>query len=350
MKVTKFTLDAKPPFSIDNIDSSQADKPIYIGLPYAGYPNLTAGAVSYSMNSLLVDSNIFGDIWQGRNKVHINELMKIIQKRELNFSLNFAATELYINYHDPDIAMNEFNDALWKDYNCQFPPEKMGAYKEIIKNNLENIEINISLIKDYLIIVKNIFLNKSGIKKHVEMLTEIIKYNNLPQFGFVTLLSLVLFYARKNQSEFDRIMINKIDKDMQLKKTREAEEELLNNVARDLCLFIACSESFYHFSDQANEVCWLASGDATVGLMLQEIEYYKFDYTETCDRTNETKFTAQIRLKKTAKSFKTLQPLIEKYWDKNLNVSSSDERSVSEKRNNLRAFANSIMNNYKWSS
>lgn len=89
--------------------------------------------------------------------------------------------------------MQEFNDALWRGYNYQFTPDKMNAYKAIIKNSLEDIEANISLIKDYLTIVKNIFLNKSGAKKHVEMLTEIIKYNNLPQFGFETLLSLVLF-------------------------------------------------------------------------------------------------------------------------------------------------------------
>lgn len=350
MKITKFKFDKQPPFSLDTINSFAEDKPIYIGLPYAGYPNVTEGDVSYSMNILLIDSNIFGDIWQGRNKHHIKELMGVIQANGLNFSLHFAAAELYINYHNPDVAMDEFNAALWKDYQWKLPPEKMAIYKTIIKKNTKNVEENISLIKDYLIIVKNIFLNKSGIKKHAEMLVEIVKYNHLPRFGFVMILSLVLFYARKNQSEFDHAMISKIDKDMQLKNTLEEEERLLNNVAGDLSLFIACSESFYHFSDQANEICWIASGDASVGLMLQEIEYYSLDYFKTGNDTHETKFTAQLRLKKTGKSYETLQPLIEKYWGGGLSVSSNDERSIIEKRRNLRAFANSIMKNYQWSS
>jgi hypothetical protein len=349
LKITKFTLDKQAPFNIENIVSTAPNKPIYIGLPFSGYPSLEEGIISFSMNSLLIDSNIFGDIWQGRNKSHITELMRIIQEKQLNISFNFAATELYLNYHAPDEAMREFIEALYRDYQCQFPLDKFEAYKNLIKCNLMGIKENISLIRDYLVIVKNIFLHKSGVKKHVEMLTEVIKYNNLPQFGFITLLSLVLFYARKNQSQFDSTMISKIDKDMQLKGSRREEEELLDNVARDLALFIACSESFYHFLDNANEICWLASGDATVGLMLQEIEYYRFEYKEIDQQTKDTKFTAHLRLKKSGKSYETLQPLIEKYWDKNLNALSFDEKSIGEKRRNLKAFSNSIMNNYQWS-
>jgi hypothetical protein len=335
---------------LSSISGEGNGKPIYVGSPFSGYPRVKEGFVSAKQHTLLVDSNIFGDIWQSRNTDNIKKLLIQSSNHQLNFSILYAAAETYLNYHAPDEAIDEFFQALRDDYGVNYPVENIVKLKNIVKDNLAGIQNNIGLIRDYLVIVKNIFLMSGGVKKHVEALTEIVKYNNLPQFGFAMLLSLVLFYARKNQSEFEKGMIKKIDKDMQVKKNREEEELLLDNVARDICLYLACTEAFYHFSDQVNEICWLASGDATIGLMLSEINFTNINYREVCPNNKTTKFMSEVNLKEDAKSYATLKPLLEKFWGKNLNAPSLESEDIHEKRLNLRRYAESIMNNYQWQS
>lgn len=343
-----FELTEDFPFNLFSIEASGGTKPIYIGSPFSGYPRAIKGCVSYTQHSLLIDSNIMIDIIEGRNTNSIRMLLTLLHTHKMKFSIIFAASEIYLTYHNPDEAIESFALALKNDHGVAFPIGDIDKIADIVKVNLEDIRKQITVMKDYLIIVKNIFLMDGGVKKHTKALTEIIKYNNLPQFGFAMLLSLVLFYARKNQAEFDTKMISKIDTDMQIKKSRKEEEKLLNNVARDICLYLACADAFYHFSDQVNEVSWLASGDATVGLMLSEIHFTKFNYQEKKSDKNATVCLAEVDLRKDAKSYKTLKPIISKYWGENLNYLSLDNKDINEKRINLRSFAESIMNNYQW--
>lgn len=350
MRETKFELNECFPFSLSSISGENGGKPIYVGSPFSGYPKLIEGSVIAKQHTLLVDSNIFGDIWKSRNTENIKKLLLQSSNHKLNFSILYAAAETYLNYHAPDEAIDEFFQALRNDYGVTYPSDDILKLKSIVENSLAGIQANIEIIRNYLVVVKNVFLMNGGVKKHVEALTEIVKYNNLPQFGFAMLLSLVLFYARKNQSEFENGMIKKIDKDMQVKRSREEEEALLDNVARDICLYLACTEAFYHFSDQVNEVCWLASGDATIGLMLNEIHFTKISYRELCAHKNTTAFMSEVDLKEDGKSYATLKPLIEKFWGKNLKTPSLDSKDIHEKRLNLRKYADSIMNNYQWQS
>lgn len=348
MKETEFDLIGKFPFSLFSIQGDNENKPIYIGSPFSGYPRVIKGHVNYSQHSLLVDSNIMIDIIEGRNTDNIRKLLTMMHMHEMKFSIIFAASEIYLTYHDPDKAIESFASALKKDFGMSFPMGDLNKIVSIIKCNLEGVRSQISIMKDYLIIVKNIFLMNGGVRKHAEILTNTVKNHNLPQFGFAMLLSLVLFYARKNQAEFDSKIISKIDKDMQIKKTRKEEEELLDNVSKDICLYLACADAFYHFSDQVNEISWLASGDATIGLMLNEIHFTRFKYREMEPNEKTTVHLAEIDLKNDAKSYETLKPIISKYWGENLNYLFLDDIDIDKKRENLRILAESIMNNYIW--
>lgn len=350
MNTVTFDFSGEIPFEVTTIDLSTGDKPIYIGFPFSGYPKVVSGNVSQTVNSLVIDSNIFGDIWQKRNRDNIEAMINCVKRYGLNFSTIFAASELYLGYSNPDQAMDEFNQSLLDDYQCGYPKEALENVKGLIRSHTNNIQSNVDIVKAYLVIVKNIFLTPGGVKKHVEILTETVKFNNLPQFGFVMLLSLVLFYARKNQSQFDKKMISKIDKDMQLKSKRSDEEKLLDNMAKDLCMFISATEFLYSFRDRVCDISWLASGDATVGLMMQELEYCWHQASCEMDKGFKESFMSEVRLKETGKCHEALQPLVEKYWSKNLSMPSTSSADLHQKKLNLINYAESIMNNYQWKS
>lgn len=333
------------PFESHLIRGDDGDKDIFIGSPFYGYPKLIEGEVVSRVNSVLLDSNIFVDVCKGRNVKGVRKLFEFACAHNLSISPLYAMVETSLNYHSPRHALNEFRKKLREDYGIEYPEENADALLKISSDSCGSIKENVFLIRSYLVIVKKIFSMPGGLKKHIDNLIGYVRYNDLPQFGFLMILSVVLLFARKNQELFDSLMIKKIDKDMQVKTTREKEELSLDNVARDIALFLACCEGLYSSIDQVNEVFWIASSDATLRLMLEEICVYKYFMQPG---NGLAPFSIDVGLRKGGRAFEEIADLLSKEMR---NLRSQPSRSISDihqRKVNLRIASESIMNRYRW--
>ena len=309
-----FDLSEAIPFEQYHKFCGDEGKPIYFGTPFLGLSDLTRSHVVLN-HKILIDSNIMSDIRKGKNKENIAFLMRQGGIRHAELSHIFSSAELYINHRHPSFALSEYYKAINQNYGASIDKELQKEFEIIITNTIPGIRRNIRFIRDWLVIAKYIYNRKLGLQKKAKELSELIKYNHLPILSFMHMMVLLFSYVKENKSDFDEETYNKIKSDMDYRPTIKKEIESLNNVARDISLFMAATEIFYCFEDNVNDFSWIASSDATVGLILQEICFAKISSLETMS-VRGVKYTQNhpsVGFRPSGKSFDTLNELISKH-------------------------------------
>jgi hypothetical protein len=135
-------------------------------------------------------------------------------------------------------------------------------------------------------------------------------------------------------------------RNLSYKDKMDDEIKSLNNVARDMALFMTAVDIFYCFEDGINDFSWIASSDSTVGLILQEICIAEIDSKEKRSKKGflYTRNIAKVGLRPTGISHKQLESIISKYPPIEEESGLSLEDSISIKKSRLSLFAKKLLN------
>lgn len=340
----KFKLVQELPYN-QFIRISNENKPLYLGTPFlGGVKNDSTNKVILN-NKILIDSNIFSDLRKNKNKKNINAFMFEAFKMKAEISHIFAASELFINHKTPEFVMDEYYKSLQSNFNLSVPLSDRSSFINLVKNNINNINKNMVLLRDWLVIAKYIYNRKNGLKKHVIEFSGMIKYNHLPIFSFIYHVILVFFHVKENKKLYDNDFFNKIQSDMAYRNTLSEEIDCLNNVAKDIALFIAAIEIFYCFEDSVNDFSWIASSDSTIGLILQEVCIAEIESKDMLSK-NGIRFTqnkAKIGLRPNGKSYEQLSSLIQRFPPEEQKNSLTREDSMKIKKHRLHIFSGILL-------
>ncbi|AOT07594.1 hypothetical protein [Pseudoalteromonas luteoviolacea] len=293
----------------------ESDKTVYLGTPFYGYPIFEFNKHIQLKNKILLDSNIFSNIRKNSNRDVIVPLLTQAGHMQAEISHIFAAAELFLNHSKPIDAIQEYYDSLEQNFNLSVPRQDRQAFIRLVTNVLPGISQNIETLQNWLIVAKYIYNRKTGLKKHVIELSELIKYNHLPIFSFIFHTVLVFFHVKENKHLYRREFYKKIQSDMAYRASLQEEIKSLNNVARDIALFMATTEIFYSFDDSINDFSWIASSDPTIGLILQEVCFAEITSIKKLINTNSysTLNIPKVGLRPSGSSYKDLEPLISQY-------------------------------------
>jgi hypothetical protein len=201
-------------------------------------------------------------------------------------------------------------------------------------------------LRDWLIIAKYIYNRKNGIKKHVVEFSEMVKCNHLPIFSFIYHVILVFFHVKENRGSYEKEFFNKIQSDMSYRESLNDEVKSLDNVARDMALFMTAIDIFYCFEDSVNDFSWIASSDALVGLILQEICIAEIVSKEKLSR-NGIKYTqniAKVGLRPSGRAYGQLEEIIRKHPSVEEQNSLNRADSICIKKSRLPIFARNLLN------
>lgn len=320
-------------------------KTLYLGTPFLGGTNHGENTNVILNKKILIDSNVLSDIRKNTNRSTIDAFLNEAAKMKAEVSHIFAAAELFINHETPEAAIYEYYDSLDLNFNIFIPLSERDEFVCNVKNNIDQIRSNINILRDWLIIAKYIYNRKNGIKKHVIEFSEMVRYNHLPIFSFIYHVILVFFHVKENRTLYDDEFFNKVQSDMTYRETLEDEIDSLNNVARDMALLMTAVEIFYCYEDNVNDFSWIASSDATIGLILQEICIAEIASEEKKSKrgVRYTQNIAKVGLRPTGFSHKQLEAIISKYppMEEENTLSRSD--SISLKKSRLPLFSRNIL-------
>ncbi len=342
----KFELANQLPYK-QFIRITSGEKPLYLGTPFLGGVKFPEAGKVILNKKILIDSNVLSDFRKNINRSTINSFLYESDQMTAEISHMFAASELFINHESPEMAISEYYESLDSNFNILIPQGDRNEFISIMNNNIERIKKYFDILRDWLVIAKYIFNRKNGIKKHVIEFSEMVRYNHLPIFSFIYHVILVFFHVKENRGLYEGEFFNKIQSDMTYRETIEDEFESLNNVARDMAIFMMAVDIFYCFEDNVNDFSWIASSDATVGLILQEICIAEIVSKEKLSKigVRYTQNIAKVGLRPTGIAYKQLEEIISQYPPIEENNSLHREDSMSIKKSRLPIFASNILKN-----
>lgn len=275
MSISNYYLYCYP----DHVDSAMIDydttnsQIIYLGSPFLGYPSLTTDCKdNLLINKILIlDLNIVSHIRKKKPNKNLAALLAWAVHKNVEVNPTISIAELFRSHNNPKHALNEYIEVLNKNYNYDIP---VNALKDLSDTYTQvNLRKNVEMITDFLVTIKYIYNKKLSLNDKIISLSNIIKENNLPIFGFAYLFACTSFLVKHNPSLFDIETVNKVNKDMTFSSTIDKERKKLSNTASDLILFISSIEHFHVLGEENVNFVYIASSDVTTKLLLSELCY-----------------------------------------------------------------------------
>lgn len=247
---------------------------IYVGTPFYGELSKNQdGTLPVSANKVMIlDLNVISDIRSDDNKKNVSNLLNWALKNNISFIPSVALSEQQRYHEVPAEAFKQLIDSLNNKHGFNIPKAKSDIiYNEVVRK-IDNINHNTELLKDYLVLIKNFYHKKYGLKRKIEEFSKFIREEEIPVLGFAFVLGCTYFHAKENKTLYSEKLLSKIQKDMDV--TGKEQEKKLWNVAADFMLFMAASELFVNeLHPKEYNISYIASKDITVSHALNEICY-----------------------------------------------------------------------------
>lgn len=277
----------------------------------------------------LIDTNIFSYILKDSYPATLIKFISSAGQQGVELNPAFAIAEQHRTSPNPKGYVEKYQRHLKNRFGVVLTDEDRDFFCEKVEEHAHILRENISMLEDYLAIIKGIYNSNLGEGESVTKFLSIIKEKNLPQFTFAIFVGLILFFVKSNLDS-NQSLRKKVNKFLGIGKDYLSEKKRLHNAATDISIFMNCQEVA---ASSKGNTCTLASivtCDEVVGHILENICIYSI----ASPVAEKNGFTVTIRgSTRWADQFNKYMPEIQEKLNRK---NPGTEEEIKIRKNNLR--------------
>lgn len=259
----------------DNGENTVKFQPIHLMSPFLSRPLYSDAwyrPIEHVRHEIWLDSNLLSQAKAAVRNPNLESLIWWGTMRNIKFSIAHATLEKLRTS-----SVSDANDMLFKSaialnelYDINIDPEQLVQANLQFLPYLAEQQKYIDRLAYYIVLIRSGFMHKAGCARKCKSFVQYIAAN-LPKLIIPFFLGCLYFFVKDNRTKYQSF--GKLQSDMNVTGDYEKDWSSARNLANDFAIFTSSSLCIIPKDELSIRVPWIATSDAGLSLVLNELCY-----------------------------------------------------------------------------